>query len=77
MATAIEQYISDKYDQHPDMFTEDLKAIDRLRTEAVNSLEAHVSGVKKLTAYAAQLAFLSGKFPIDVSTIGSPQQEGF
>ena len=67
MATAIRQYISTKYDQHPDMFTKDLEAVDKLRTEAVNALDAHVSGIKKLTAYAAQLVWIGGKFPIDVS----------
>jgi len=67
MSEAIRQYISTKYDQHPDMFTRDFEAIDKLRTSAVNSLEAHVSGIKKLTAYAAQLVFMGGKFPIDVS----------
>ena len=67
MATAIKQYISTKYDQHPDMFTKDLEAIDKLRTEAVNSLDTHISGIKRLTAYAAQLVWIGGKFPIDVS----------
>ena len=67
MATAIRQYISTKYDQHPDMFTKDLEAVDKLRTEAVNALDAHVSGIKKLTAYTAQLVWIGGKFPIDVS----------
>lgn len=48
------------------MFVKDMEAIDKLRLEAVNSLEAHVSGIKKLTAYAAQLVFIGGKFPIDI-----------
>lgn len=67
LSSAIEQYISTKYDQHPDMFTRDLEAIDRLRADAVHSLEPHTSGIRKLTAYAAQLVWLGGKFPIDVS----------
>lgn len=46
----------------------DLEAIDKLRADAVNSLEPHVSGIRKLTAYAAQLVWMGGKFPIDVST---------
>ena len=49
------------------MFTQDLETIDRLRVEAVTSLEAHVSGVRKLASYAAQLVWIGGKFPIDVS----------
>ena len=68
MADAIKQYISTKYDQHPDMFTQDLETVDRMRTDAVNSLEAHTSGIKKLTAYATQLVWMGGKFPIDVTT---------
>lgn len=67
MSAAIKQYISTKYDQHPDMFTQDLEMVDSIRTDAVNSLEAHTSGIKKLTAYAAQLVWMGGKFPIDVT----------
>jgi programmed cell death 6-interacting protein len=51
------------------MFKQDLEAIDQLRIDAVTSLEAHVSGIKKLSAYAAQLVWISGKFPIDVCEI--------
>ena len=49
------------------MFIRDMEAIDKLRAEAVNSLEAHTSGIRKMTAYAAQLVWMGGKFPIDVS----------
>ncbi|KAL8980114.1 MAG: hypothetical protein Q9205_004718 [Flavoplaca limonia] len=66
MSAAIKQYISTKYDQHPDMFKKDLETIDQMRSNAVNSLEAHVSGVQKLTLYAAQLVWIGGKFPIDI-----------
>ncbi|KAL9585635.1 MAG: hypothetical protein Q9212_001418 [Teloschistes hypoglaucus] len=66
MSTAIKQYISTKYDQHPDMFKKDLETIDYMRTHAVNSIEAHVSGISKVTLYAAQLVWMGGKFPIDV-----------
>ena len=69
LSAAIRQYISTKYDQHPDMFRHDLEMIDRLRADAVNSLEPHVSGIRKLTAYAAQLVWVGGKFPIDVSKL--------
>ena len=50
------------------MFVEDLEAIDKLRADAVNSVEPHISGIKKLTVYAAQLVWMGGKFPVDVST---------
>lgn len=49
------------------MFADDLLIIDRLRSEAANVQEPHVSGVSRLVTYAAQLKWLGGKFPIDVS----------
>lgn len=49
------------------MFADDLLIIDRLRTEAINVQEPHVSGISRLVTYAAQLKWLSRKFPIDVS----------
>ena len=59
------------------MFIRDMEAIDKLRADAVNSLEAHNSGIRKLTAYAAQLVWMGGKFPIDVSKLRTqePKQE--
>ncbi|KAG5953117.1 serine/threonine protein kinase prr1 [Claviceps sorghi] len=66
LASTIRQYINSKYDQHPDMFKHDLDVIDALRQDAVNVREPHPSGAKKLQAYAAQLAWISGKFPIDI-----------
>ncbi|KAF3012026.1 pH-response regulator protein palA/rim20 [Neopestalotiopsis sp. 37M] len=66
LSTAVRQYISTKYDQHPDMFRQDLEVIDSLRRDAVNVREAHASGIKKLQAYAAQLVWISAKFPIDI-----------
>ncbi|KAJ5934716.1 hypothetical protein N7466_004263 [Penicillium verhagenii] len=66
LSDAITQYISSKYDQRPDMFADDLLIIDRLRTEAINVQEPHVSGISRLVTYAAQLKWLGGKFPVDV-----------
>lgn len=54
------------------MFVRDLASIDKIRAEAVNCLEAHTSGIRKLTAYAAQLIWIGGKFPIDVSAYPNP-----
>ena len=48
------------------MFADDLREIDRLRNDAINVREAHVSGMKRLQIYAAQLRYLGGKFPIDI-----------
>lgn len=67
LSNSIRQYISQKYDQHPDMFRHDLQVIDSLRRDAINVREAHQSGIKKLQTYAGQLVWVSGKFPIDVS----------
>jgi hypothetical protein len=72
LATPIQQYISKKYDQHPDMFRHDLDVIDNLRRDAVNVREVHQSGIKKLQIYAGQLVWIGGKFPIDVSASPSP-----
>lgn len=66
LGEAIKQYISTKYDQHPDMFARDLETIGQLRAAAVGALEPHASGVRKIQAYAAQLVWIAGKFPIDV-----------
>ncbi|MCJ1410691.1 pH-response regulator protein palA/rim20 [Ptychographa xylographoides] len=66
LSDAMKQYISNKYDQQPNMFKEDLSLIDQLRSDAVTSLEAHSSGIRKLSAYAAQLVWIGGKFPIDI-----------
>lgn len=63
----MKQYISTKYDQHPDMFEEDLLIMDRLRSDAINVQEPHFSGISRLVTYAAQLKWIGGKFPIDVS----------
>jgi programmed cell death 6-interacting protein len=67
LSNSIRQYISQKYDQHPDIFHHDLQVIDSLRRDAINVRETHESGIKKLQTYAGQLVWVSGKFPIDVS----------
>jgi programmed cell death 6-interacting protein len=55
------------------MFAKDLETIDKLRSSAIHAQEAHPSNVPKLQAYAAQLVWISGKFPIDVSVeLGVP-----
>ncbi|KEY74584.1 hypothetical protein S7711_05016 [Stachybotrys chartarum IBT 7711] len=66
LASTIRQYINTKYDQHPDMFRNDLEVIDALRRDAVNIREPHPAGATKLQGYAAQLAWIGGKFPIDI-----------
>ena len=63
---AVKRYISDKYDQHPDMFRDDIDRIDAQRRDAVNVREPHASGIVKLQAYAAQLTYLGAKFPTDI-----------
>ena len=66
LTEAIKQYISSKYDQHPDMFKADLETIEKLRSTAVHAQEPHPSNIPKLQQYAAQLVWLSGKFPVDI-----------
>ena len=48
------------------MFKQDLEVIDALRRDAINVREPHTSGIKKIAAYAGQLSWMAGKFPIDV-----------
>ncbi|KKY28644.1 putative ph signal transduction protein [Phaeomoniella chlamydospora] len=48
------------------MFVEDLHLIDKLRQDAVTVQEPHGSGIRRLQAYAAQLRWIGGKFPIDI-----------
>ena len=67
LSGAITQYISSKYGQRSDMFADDLMIIDRLRSGAVHVQEPHVSEISRLVTYAAQLKWLCGKFPVDVS----------
>lgn len=43
-----------------------MEFIDKLRADAINTIEPHVSGIRKLTLYAAQLVWIGGKFPIDI-----------
>jgi programmed cell death 6-interacting protein len=66
LSAAIIQYISTKYDQHPDMFSTDLSTIESLRNSAINVQEPHSSGVKRLATYAGQLRWMRGKFPVDI-----------
>ena len=66
LSSAITQYISTKYDQHPSTFKRDLELVDQLRKDAVNALEAHPTALRKLQSYAAQLVWMGGKFPVDV-----------
>ncbi|CAI6338206.1 unnamed protein product [Periconia digitata] len=66
LSDAIKQYISSKYDQHPDLFAKDLETIEKLRSTAIHAQEPHPSHIPKLQSYAAQLVWISGKFPIDI-----------
>jgi len=69
LSAAVRSYISTKYDQRPDTFARDLEVVDHLRKDAVNALEPHASGLRKLLQYAAQLVWMGGKFPVDVSSV--------
>lgn len=66
MSNAIRSYISTRYDESPEKYADDIRAIEILRQDAINVQEPHFSGVQKLARYAAQLQYMSGKFPIDV-----------
>ena len=51
------------------MFKEDLQVIDSLRHDATHVREPHISGIRAISAYAAQLVWIGGKFPIDVGHV--------
>lgn len=48
------------------MFKQDLELIDQMREDAISVQEPHISGIRRLTAYSAQLRWIGGKFPIDI-----------
>lgn len=50
--------------------------MDRLRSDAINVQEPHFSGITRLVTYAAQLKWIGGKFPIDVSLYYIWETEG-
>ncbi|KAK5937413.1 pH-response regulator protein palA/rim20 [Knufia obscura] len=66
LSIAIKSYIESKFDQQPAAFDDDCLAIERLREDAIHTVEPHKSGIQKLTAYAAQLRYMSSKFPLEL-----------
>ncbi|CAG8635725.1 11755_t:CDS:10, partial [Cetraspora pellucida] len=50
LKTTLRDYISYSYDEHPDIYTDDLRILDELRTDCLN----------------LELVFIGAKFPIDV-----------
>jgi programmed cell death 6-interacting protein len=48
------------------MFKADLETIEKLRSTAIHAQEPHPSHIPQLQQYAAQLVWLSGKFPVDI-----------
>lgn len=58
LSIAIKSYIESKFDQQPAAFDDDCLAIERLREDAIHTVEPHKSGIQKLTAYAAQLRYM-------------------
>jgi programmed cell death 6-interacting protein len=48
------------------MFELDLEVIDNLQRDAIKVKVPHDSGLKQIATYAAQLAWIGSKFPIDV-----------
>ncbi|POS85622.1 hypothetical protein EPUL_001298 [Erysiphe pulchra] len=48
------------------MFKGDFEVINALREQAINVVEPHLNGLKKIMAYASQLVWIAGKFPNDL-----------
>nr|ASF90191.1 hypothetical protein SPAR05794 [Bartheletia paradoxa] len=70
LASALSEYISSAFkDTHPDAFKDDIDKLVWLRKEVCHPegrLDVHISTLRALTAYHAQLVFLSTKFPLDI-----------
>ncbi|CAB4419941.1 unnamed protein product [Rhizophagus irregularis] len=64
LTTALREYISYHYNDHPDNFTDDFRVLDELRTDCLN-LEVHQNALHRLLKYYGQLVFIGSKFPID------------
>ncbi|CAG8461462.1 7083_t:CDS:10 [Funneliformis caledonium] len=78
LTTALREYISYNYNDHPDNFTDDFRVLDELRTDCLN-LEVHQNALHRLLKclkykliwflskfrYYGQLVFIGSKFPID------------
>ncbi|CAG8560890.1 7713_t:CDS:10 [Diversispora eburnea] len=65
LTTALREYISYSYAEHPDAYTDDFRILDELRTDCLN-LEVHQNALNRLLKYYGQLVFIGSKFPIDV-----------
>ncbi|KAK5089069.1 pH-response regulator protein palA/rim20 [Lithohypha guttulata] len=66
LSAAIKSYIESKFDQQSAAFEDDCRAIERLRNDAIHVVEPHTTGVQRLTVYAAQLRYMSSKFPLEL-----------
>ncbi|CAI2168502.1 19233_t:CDS:10 [Funneliformis geosporum] len=64
LTTALREYISYHYNDHPDNFTDDFRVLDELRNDCLN-LEVHQNALHRLLKYYGQLVFIGSKFPID------------
>jgi programmed cell death 6-interacting protein len=63
----IKHYIETRYGQDFGDYVADANALEKMRALAIQATDPHVSAIKKIQAYAAQLVWLEARFPIDVS----------
>lgn len=59
-------YITKEYNDKKTTYDQDCRSLDALRADAVHATDPNVHNIKKLQAYAAQLVWLTGKFPSNV-----------
>lgn len=68
MVGPIRDYIAENHIQNPVIFTDDLSTLNQLRNNAVSITSPSQEAMSTLLAYAGQLSWLVGKFPVDVWT---------
>ncbi|GAO48459.1 BRO1-domain-containing protein [Saitoella complicata NRRL Y-17804] len=64
LASSLQSFVYNKYDQHPEQFRDDFKELDALRSRCVG-VSVRVECIQDFQRYYAQLCWLTRKFPID------------
>ncbi|KAJ3087972.1 pH-response regulator protein palA/rim20 [Quaeritorhiza haematococci] len=61
---ALRHYIQTSYNEDPDQYVDDFRALETLRAD-IENLEPHQASLQRLLKYYGQLFYLASKFPID------------
>ena len=66
ISEALKDVITTKFSQPSGVYSEDLEAINQIHNAAIRATEPRISNIHKMQLYAAQLANLMEKMPVDV-----------